>query len=83
MPQVVHSDLYLYADNSSLTFQHKNVHTIEHQLNKSFANLCEYFTDNKLSIHLVENKTKCTLFGSKQKKKNAGRLNIICIMELI
>ena len=32
MPQVVHSDLFLYADDSGLTFQHKNVHTIEYQL---------------------------------------------------
>ena len=39
MPQAVHSDLLLYAYNSGLTFQHKHVHTIEHQLNKDFANL--------------------------------------------
>ena len=32
MPQVVHSVLFLYADDSGLTFQHKNVHTIEYQL---------------------------------------------------
>ena len=56
MPQAVHSDLFLYADDSGLTFQHKYVDTIEHQLNKDFANLCEWFVDNKLSIHLGENK---------------------------
>ena len=65
MPQADHSDLFLYADNSSLTFQHKHVHTIKHQLNKDFANLCEWFVDNKLSIHLGEEKTKCILFSSK------------------
>ena len=27
--QAVYSDLFLYADDSGLTFQHKNVHTIE------------------------------------------------------
>ena len=59
MPQAVHSDLFLYADDSALTFQHKDVHTIEHQLNKDFANLCEWIVDNKLSIHLGEEKTKC------------------------
>ena len=32
MSQAVHSDLFLYADDSGLTFQHKNVHTIEYQL---------------------------------------------------
>ena len=71
MPWAIHSDLFLYADNSNLTFQHKNFHTIEHQLNKDF-NL-----DNKLSIHLGEEKTKCILFGSKLKLKNTGKLNIM------
>ena len=77
MPQVVHSSLFLYADDSGLTVQLKNIHTIEHQLNKDFANLCEWFVDNKLSIHLVEDKTKCILFGSKLKLKKARKLNIM------
>ena len=47
MPQAVHSDLFLYAGDSGITFQHKDVHTIEHQLKKYFANLCEWFVDNK------------------------------------
>ena len=41
MPLAVHSNLFLYADNFGLTFQHKVVHTIENQLNKDCANLCE------------------------------------------
>ena len=77
MPQAIHSNLFLFADDSGLTYQHKDVHTIEHQLNKDFANLCEWFVDNKLSIHLGEEKTKCILFGSKLKLKNAGKLNIM------
>ena len=40
----------LYADDSGLTFQRKDVHTIERQLNKDFANLCEWFVDNKIFI---------------------------------
>ena len=58
MPQAVHSDLFLYADNSGLTFQHKDVHTIEYQLNKDFANLCECFVDTKLRIILVKTRQK-------------------------
>ena len=77
MSQTVHSDLFLYGDDSGLTFQHKDVHTIEHQLNKDFANLCEWFVDNKLSVPLGEEKTKCIFFGSKLKLKNAGKLNIM------
>ena len=34
MPQAVHSDLLLYADDSSLTFQHKHIHTIEQRLHQ-------------------------------------------------
>ena len=32
---------------------------------------------NKLSIHLGEGKTKCIIFGSELKLKNAGKLNIM------
>ena len=77
MPQAVHSDLFLYVDNSSLIFQHKDVYTIEHQLNKDFANLCECFVVNKLSIYLGEEKAKCVLFSSKLTLKNAGKPNIM------
>ena len=71
MPKGVHSDLFWYA------VQHKDVPTIEHQLNKDFANLSKWFVDNKLSTHLGEEKTKCMLFGSRQKLKNTGKLNIM------
>ena len=74
MHQAVHSDLD--GDDSDVTFQHKDIHTIEHQLNKDFANLYEWFVDNKLSNHLGEDKTKCIPFGSKLQLKNAGNLNI-------
>ena len=79
MPQTVHSDLVLYADDSSLTFQHTDIHTKEHQVNKDFANLCKWFIDNKLIIHFSENKTKCILFGSNQKVRKAGKPNIVYI----
>ena len=77
MPQAVHSNLFLYADDSGITFQQKDVHTIERQLNKDYANLCELFVDNKLSIHLGEKKTKYILFGTKLNLKNVGKLNIM------
>ena len=46
MPQAVHSDLFLDADDSGLSFQHKDVHTTEHHLNEDFANLCEWFVND-------------------------------------
>ena len=76
MPQAVESDLFLYADDSGLVFQHKNISNINQQLNKDFHNICLWFIDNKLSIHFGEDKTKCILFASKQKIKHAGKLEI-------
>ena len=50
MPQAVKCDLFLYADDTCLTFQHENVKEIEDQLNLNFCRLCDWFIDNKLSI---------------------------------
>ena len=65
MQQAVDCDLFLYADHSCLVYQHKDVKEIEKILNKNFSNVCNWFVDNKLSIHLGEDKTKCMLFGTK------------------
>ena len=48
MPQSVNCDLYLYADDSCLVIQ--DVKIIERQLNADFANICDWFLDNKLGI---------------------------------
>ena len=76
MKQAVSSDLLLYADDSCLVFQHKHVTEIETHLNNDFSNLCEWFLDNKLSIHFGEDKTKSILFGTKRKLRKVGQLNI-------
>ena len=67
MTQAVKSNLILYADESCLVFEGKNVIETEKQLNRDFANICEWFVDNKLSIHFGEDKTKSILFASKRK----------------
>ena len=41
MPQAVKCDLFLYADGTYLTFQHKNLKRIEDQLNLNFSSLCD------------------------------------------
>ena len=76
MPQAVKSNLFLYADDSCLMYQHKDVSEIEEQLNKDFENVCDWFVDNKLSIHFGEDKTKSILFASKRKIKSARTLNV-------
>ena len=54
----------------------KDTKTIEEQLNRDFNSFCEWFIDNKLSIHFGEEKTKSILFGTKGHLKNQTDLNI-------
>ena len=77
MPQSVSCELLLYADDSCLLFAARNFDNIENNLNMNFNLLCDWFVDNKLSIHL-EDKTKSILFGTKRKLKRFLReLDII------
>ena len=77
MLMAVKCDLCLYTDDTFLVFQSKNIKDIEKQLNKDFANICDWFVDNKLSIHFGEDKTKSILFASKRKIKKLQKLEII------
>ena len=71
MPQAVSKcDILLYADDTCLVFSDKCVSTIESHLSDDFNSLCDWFEDNKLSIHLGEDKTKCILFSRRRKKEN-------------
>ena len=70
MSQAVKCHFFLYADDSCLVYQHKDINEIEKQLNVDFSNICDWFVDNKLSIHIGDDKTKSILFASKFKKKN-------------
>ena len=58
MPQAVDCELLLYADDTCLIFQHRDITKIETTLNKNFSMLCDWFVDNKSSIHFGEDKTK-------------------------
>ena len=66
----------LYADDTCLMFQHKDITEIESALNKNFSMLYDWFVDNKLSIHFGQDETKSILFGSKRKIKKSKPLNI-------
>ena len=76
MVQAVNCDLLLYADDTGLIFQHKDVNIIKHQLNRNFSNICDWLVDNKLSIHFGEDKTKSIDFTPLNKCKKLRRLNI-------
>ena len=58
MPQAVKSNLLLYADDSCLMYQHKDIAIIKKILNEDFQNISDWFVDNKLSIHFRDDKTK-------------------------
>ena len=77
LPQAIVSDSLLYADDTCIVFQHKNVTEIEKQLLRDFSSLCDWFVDNKLSVHFSQDKTKSILFGTKHKLRNAKTLNIV------
>ena len=76
MVQAVNCDLLLYVDDTGLIFQHKDINIIEQQLNRNFSNICDWFVDNKLSIHFGEDKTKSILFAPLNKCKKLRKLNI-------
>ena len=76
LSQAVECDSYLYADDSCLLFQHKSIHEIKKQLTKDFSNICDWFVDNKLSIHFGEDKTKSILFIFKGNLKLVEELDI-------
>ena len=77
IPQAVDCELYivLYADDTCLLFQHKDLERIKEELTKNFSNICDWFVDNKLSIHFGEDKTKSILFSTKNRKRKIGTLD--------
>ena len=77
MSQTAECDLYLYADDSCLLFQHKSVTQIKKRLTKDFSNICDWFVDYKLSIHFAEDKMKSILFSSKRNSKLLEEVDII------
>ena len=77
LPQAIHDcDARLYADDTCISFKHKNIKIIEEKLNSDFNNLCDWFLDNKLSIHFGEAKTKSIIFSPKNLKNKADDIMI-------
>ena len=71
MSQAVRFDLFLYADDTCLVCQHKDINEIE-----DFESICDWFIDNKLSIRFGDGKAKSILFASKFKLNKVRKLNI-------
>ena len=76
MPGAVGCEMLLYADDTCLVSQAKDLDRISDRLNTKFNKLCDWFVDNNLSIDFVEDKTKSILFTGKNRPK-ADNLNIL------
>ena len=76
MRKAVDCDLFLYADDTCLLFQHNDLEWIKEELTKNFSNICDWFVGNKLGIHFWGYKTKSILFSTKNRKSKIGTLDI-------
>ena len=47
MPMAIKCNLFLNADDTCLVFESKTVKDIQKQLNEDFANIYDWFIDNK------------------------------------
>ena len=64
LPQALNeTGSHLYTDDTYIFYQDKDVEKIEKVFNKKFSSLCEWFIDNKLSIHFGDDKTKRIFFS--------------------
>ena len=54
----------------STLYTGKDIKMIEEQLNTDLSSLCDWFIDNKLSVHFGDEKTKSILFVTKWQLKN-------------
>ena len=75
MPQAMDSQLLLYADDTCLVFQHY-IKTTEEHLIRDFSTLINWLVDNKLSVHLGEDKTKSIFFSPKHRLRKIGQIDI-------
>ena len=81
MSQAVKCNLFLYADDKYLVCQHKDINEIEKQIDKDFESICDWFVNNKLSIHFGDDKIKSILFATKFKIKKVRKYGDIQIKQ--
>lgn len=72
----VNCDLFLYADDSAIIVNGKDVYEIESKLSAELEKLSYWLDENKLSLHF--GKTKSILFASRKRLSNVSEMNIKC-----
>ena len=66
--------IYFYMQMIRLLFQHKDhLEQVKEELTKNFSTICDWFVDNKLSIHFREDKTKSILLSFSLPKTEKGK----------
>ena len=75
MPSAVGCEMLLYADDTWLVFQAKDIDTLSDRLNTELNQLCDWFDGNKHSIRFEEERNKSILFTGKNRPKD-DTLNI-------
>ena len=83
MPGAVDWELLLFADDSCLVSRDSNINEMEKKQNKDFNSLCDWFVDNKPTIHFGEGKTKSVPLGRKIKQSGSKELDIALSSGLI
>ena len=68
--------IFVYTDSSCLFLQHTSIKKVETS-NYDIADICDWFLDNKLSIHFREDKTKFILFACKHNLENICNVSTI------
>ena len=76
MSQAVDNEFLLYADDTCLAFQHRDIKTIEEHLNQDFSTLVDWFVDNKLNIYFGEDKTKSIFISAKHRSRSIEQIDI-------
>ena len=67
----------MYADDTALYVSHENKEKIENDLNQDMQNLISYFRQNELVINLKKEKTETMLFGTAERLKTAGEIDVL------
>ena len=69
----VDCDLFLYGDDTCLLYQDKDLEQNK-ELTENFSNICDWVVDNKLCIHIGEDRSN--LFSTKAERKKSRTLDI-------
>ena len=64
----------MYADDTVIYVEDKDVNKIQEYLNEDLHNICDYYRRNEQIINLSKGKTEMMLFGSAQQLKTHGKL---------